>query len=247
MLDIPRLEVDRQINAGNALGTILAADRPTPLLPGTRARGEGVVAATLALLAARDTPPLKVDRATDAVVTAFERDLKDREQMLRDTVVPLREAQRRNLGHIRLLRVRLFVQGTDFIRLSMDLQYRHLTELRDRLAEPEVAAAVDGLGMRPEVDHLLAHIERYGRALGKDVGGAGHAAEVASDAWHEAFRRFAARLMVDYEEDAAMQRELLAPYERQLEQQRVMAKTRRARAGEGDEVAPGSAPGGGAG
>ncbi|AKT38797.1 hypothetical protein [Chondromyces crocatus] len=231
MLNTTRLEVDRQINVGNALGPILAAPRATPLQGATRTRGDAVIASTLALLNVRDVPPRAADQATDTVVTAFHRMLEAREEMLLDTLVPLGPAQREVLGQVRLLRTRLFPKGTSFIRLPMEMELKHLTDLRQRLGEPEVDAAVTALGLEAEVLHLVTHVERYGRSLGQDAGGAGRATELASVAWHEAFVRFAAQVVVDYEGNTAMQRELLGPYEGQRLQQRAAARAaRRARA-----------------
>jgi len=241
MFEIVRLEVDRQLNVGNALAPILAADRPTPLLQSTRARAEAVIGATLALSAARHAPPAPIDHATDSVTTALDRTLEAAEQTLRDSVVPLGAAQRSAHGQIRMLRTRLFPGGTGFIRKAMDKEWPHLAELRAELGDAEVAAAVDALGLRPIVDHLLAHIELYGRALGQEGGAAGHAVELASAAWQEAFKRFAAQVILDYEGDQATQRELLGPFQVQLEQQRAAARAaaraRKARA-EAEEPAP---------
>ncbi|EYF08562.1 hypothetical protein [Chondromyces apiculatus] len=245
MLDTAHLEVDRQINVGNALGPILAALRPTPLQSTTVTRGDAVIAATLALLNARGTPPKLVDQATDSVVTAFDRTLDTREQMLRDTLVPLGPQQLEALGRLRFLRARLFPTGTTFIRLPMELEWRHLTELKTHLEDDEVVAAIEALGLQPEVEHVSAHLERYGRALGQDGGGAGRATELASTAWHEAFRRFAAQVLADYGDDLATQRELLGPYEAQLVQQRVLARAqRRARAAEAAGAGGGKDEGG---
>ena len=205
-----------------------------------------MITATLALVAARDTTPRQVDLATDAVVPAFENGLEKREQSLRDAVVPLGDAQRQTLGHLRLLRTRLFPKGTDYIRLTMDLQWRHLDELRSRMGEPEVSAAIDALGLRSEADHVLAHIDRYERVLGQDSGPAGRATALASQAWHEAFRLFAAQVMVDYAAQPEMQRELLGPYEAQLAQQRAAAKARRSRAAAAAAAVPPSETGGAA-
>jgi len=247
MIEIARLDSDRQVNVGNALGLILAAPRPTPLHQTTQNRIDAVIAATLGLAAARNVTPKQVDLTTDTMITSFDHTLEGTEQMLRDSVVPLGDAQREALGHIRTLRARLFPQGTGYIRKPMDLQWVHLSELRARIGEPAIAAAVDALGLRPMVDHLLAHIDLYGRALGQDVGAAGHAREAASAAWQEAFRRLAAQVIVDYEADEATQRELMAPYLTQLEQQRAAARAsaraRKARA-EAEDQAPLSSHGG---
>lgn len=230
MLDLTRLAVDRQINAGNALSAILAVVRQTPLVTSTVTRGEAVIAATLALVAARDTAPKAVDNATDSVTVAFKDGLAARERSLRDSVVPLNAAQQQTLGHLRLVLTRLFPAGTDYIRLPMEMQNRHLTELRSRMSEPEVSSAIDALGLRSEADHMVAHIDLYGRVLGQDAGAAGRATELASATWHEAFRLFAAQVTLDYNAQPEIRQELLGRYEAQLEPQRALkAKARKAR------------------
>lgn len=245
MLDLARLAIDRQISAGNALAPILAEPRQTPLQPTTVTRGEAVIAATLALVTARDTTPKAIDNATDSVTVAFRDGLVARERSLRDSAVRLGPAQLATLGHLRAVLTRLFSAGTDYIRLPMEMQNRHLTELKTRMNEPAVSAAIDALGLRSEADHVIAHIDRYGQVLGQDAGAAGRAAELASDAWHEAFRLFAAQVMIDYNEQPAMQQELLGPYEAQLEPQRALnkAKARKSRA-EAEEEPPPPAPDG---
>lgn len=225
MLDIARLEIDRQINVGNALSAIMApANWPTPLSATTAARGDAVIAATLGLVAAKETPPAQVDHATDSVVTAFDRCTAEMERTLRDSVVPLQAPQQAMLANARLVRTQAFGQGTDYIRLPMDLQWRHLCELRTKLQDPAVAAAIDALGLRPLADHVLAHIERYGKVLGQQGAPAGRNAESASVAWHEAFKRFASQVSLDYENDEATRQKLLAPYATQLDQQRAVAR-----------------------
>ena len=97
------------------------------------------------------------------------------------------------------------------------LEWAALRDVRAALQTPEVAAAIDAQGFRLAADHLLAHVALYGRVIGNEAGAAGTAEERASAAWHEAFRLFAAQVMIDYDKDVAMQRELLGAYEVQLE------------------------------
>lgn len=240
MFELPRLDVDRQLNVGNAITAVLPAPRPTPLMPTTLARGEAVVAATQALRAFSGPSPGQVDRATDTVITAFDRARADDERALLDSVVPLGPAQREALSRIRLIRTRVFPNGTDFIRRRMDLEWRALCDVQKALLEPEVAAAVDAQGLRPAVVHLLAHIELYGRVIGQEAGPAGKAEERLSAAWHEAFKMFAAQVTLDYDKSPEIQKELLGAYEVQLDEQRSAARAAaRARQAKSDE-APGS-------
>ncbi|MDC3982182.1 hypothetical protein [Polyangium jinanense] len=244
MLELPRLDVDRQLNVGNAIAAGLAAPRPTPLTPTTLARGQAVVAVTLDLRAFSGPTPGVVDRATDTVITAFDRARADDERALLDSVVPLGPAQREALSRLRLIRTRVFPNGTDFIRRRMDLEWRALCDVRNALNEPEVAAAVDAQGLRPAVDHLLAHIDLYGRVIGQEAGPAGKAEERLSAAWHEAFKLFAAQVMLDYDKNPVIQKELLGAYEVQLDEQRAAARhAARARQAKSGEAA-GSPPDG---
>jgi len=237
MLELPRLEVARQRNVGNAVADALAAQRPIPIVPSTRTRGEAVVAATEALSAFAGPSPGQVDRATDTVLTAFDRARAEEERALRDSVVPLGPAQRDALSRIRLIRTRVLPQGTDFIRRRMDLEWPVLCEVRKAFQEPDVAAAVDAQGLRAAVDHVLAHINLYGRVIGHEAGPAGSAEERLSAAWHEGFKRFAAQVTLDYESDPVTQKELLGAYEVQLDEQRAAARAAaRARKAKGDEA-----------
>ncbi len=240
MLELPRLEVDRQRNVGNAIGEALTVKRPIPLAAGTIARGEALVAATRALQAFSGPSPGQVDRATDSAITAFERARKEDERALLDSVVPLGPDQREALSRLRLIRTRAFPNGTSFIRRRMDLEWPVLCEVRKAFQAPEVAAAVDAQGLRPAVEHVLAHIALYGRVIGHEAGPAGSAEERLSAAWHEAFKLFAAQVMLDYDNNLAMQKELLGAYEIQLEEQRAAARTaaraRRARSDASDEA-----------
>jgi hypothetical protein len=224
MLSITPLTTKRQVIVGNAVGDSLAADRPASLSPSTRARGEAVVTATLSVRLFAGVRPAQVDRATCTVVVGFHRTLEGQERSLRKSVIPHNEAQRIAADRAQRVRAHLFPQGLQFLRRTMDLEWSDLVSLRARMQEPEIAEAIDGLGLRPMADHVLAHIELYGRVVGKDASKAGAGEAKANAAWTEAFRLFSAQVLIDYEHDGAMQDELLGPYEAQLAQQRAMAR-----------------------
>lgn len=227
MFIVARLEPNRQVIVGNAIAIAILADRTTPLAPSTVTRGNAVVQATTEVRIFAGITPIQVDRATDSIVIGFEHLLIAQEQMLRDTAVALGESQRVVAGCVRRLRLGLFAQGTDFTRRPMDIQWGELVALRGRMQEPDNAAAIDTLGLRPFADHALAHIDLYGRVVGHDAKNAGAGEEQATAAWLDAFRLFAAQVMLDYENDKAIQSELLGTYRAQLEQQRAVARAAR--------------------
>ena len=237
------LDTTRQTIVGNAVEAALAADRTVPLLAGTRARGEALVTASVTLRFFLELTPQLVDQATDTVVTAFRGGLETGKRALRDSAVPLGEPQREALGQYRMLQTRLFPKGTEYVRRSMDLQWGELLTLRAAMQEPEVAGAIDGLGLRPIADHLLGHIALYGRMLGKEAGSARAGVEEATAAWNEAMKMFVAQVLIDYEKDQATRQELLGVYEAQVEQQRAgyraAARARKA-AAEAEADAPDS-------
>lgn len=242
MLDVTRLDGERQLTVGAALREAITKPRNPALLAGTLSRAEVVLALTSELRAVIGAPPGIVDRATDTVVTAFDHAIADQMRALIGDVVPLGEAQQQAASRLALIRTRVFVRGTGFIRRPMDLEWAALTEVREAMQDPEVAAAIDAQGLRPVADHLLAHIARYAQALGDEAGSAGSAVEKASEAWHQAFKRLAAQVMLDYDGDPATQRELLGAYETQLEEQRAAQRSARARRSAKQEPAEGAAP-----
>src|SRR5262245_17554249 len=125
------IETERQVIVGNSVASALAVDRPTPLTTTTRTRGNAVVAATLAVSLFAGLRPMKVDRATDKVVVGFERWLTYAgEWALHDAVLPQGEAQQLMAARIRQVRARLFPNGTEFTRGSMDAQWSGLVALR---------------------------------------------------------------------------------------------------------------------
>lgn len=229
LLDVTKLDGERQLTVGNALREAIVKPRNPALLAGTLARGEVVLAMTTELRSAIGAPPGLVDRATGTVVTAFRNAVMEQERALLDTVAPLREAQQQAASRLQLIRTRVFVNGTRFIRKAMDLEWSALCEMREAMQDPEVAAAIDAQGLRAVADHLLTHIGLYAVALGHEAGSAGSAEEKASAGWHEAFKRFAAQVLLDYENDEALRRELLGVYESQLEEQRAAQRAARAR------------------
>ena len=241
-----RLDIKRQMIVGNSVAGAITVERPTPLLPATRVRGEAVIAATLALEVFASYRPFQVDRATDGIVLGLDQMLETQERTLRNDVVPLGDAQRQTLADARMVRALLFPQGTEFTRNTMELQWSELVPLRGRMQEPGVAAAIDRLGFRSTAEHLFAHIELYGRIMGQHPDGPRAGEEHARATWDEAFRLFMAQVALDYEKDTAMQKELIGAYERQLEQQRAAAraalKARRAET-DGEETPPAPAAG----
>lgn len=224
MSRVKPLKTKRQVTVGNAIADSLAAVRPVPIVPSTQARGEVVVAATVAVSLFVSVRPAQIDRATCVVIGGFNQALEGGERALRKSVIPHGEAQRVAADRAQRVRARLFPHGLQFLRRSMDIEWSDLVSLRARMQEPEIAEAIDGLGLRPVADHVLAHVEMYGRVLGKDASKAGAGEAKANAAWNDAFRLFNAQVLVDYEHDKAMQDELLGPYEAQLEQQRAMAR-----------------------
>lgn len=225
-----RLDIQRQTIVGKAVEDTLAVVRSVPLTAATHARGEAVAAATEQLRTFTDFKPARVDRPTDTVIAEFDHLLEAHERVLRDDVVALGPQQLEALARARMVRARIFPQGTGFIRSSMDLQWSELIAVRERMGEPEVATAIDGLGLRPAANHLLAHIELYGRMVGLLASKARGGEEKASAAWTEAFQLYAAQVLLDYEKDAAMKQELLGTYEAQLAQQRAVMRAKKARA-----------------
>jgi len=172
--------------------------------------------------------------------------LESQERVLRDAVVPLGDAQRDALAQVRFLRTQLFPQGTAFVHQPMDLQWSALILLRQALEEPECSAVIEALGLRRFAEHVVAHIELYGRILGHDARSSAAGEEKVSAAWTEAFKRYAVQVLHDYPDDAAMQRELLGVYDAQLAQQhalgRTTARARTKKAARAEEAAPPSAP-----
>lgn len=241
MFNAGKLDIQRQTIVGKAVEDTLAVVRPVPLTDATRTRGEAVVAATEQLRTFTDYKPARVDRPTDTVIAEFDHLLEAHERVLRDDVVALGPQQLEALARARMARARIFPQGTGFIRSSMDLQWSALLAVRERMEEPEVSAAIDGLGMRPAANHLLAHIELYGRMVGVQASKARGGEEKASTAWTEVFQLYAAQVLLDYEKDTALKQELLGAYETQLGLQRAVLRAKKARASaaaEAEEPAP---------
>jgi hypothetical protein len=240
---IARLDTERQIAIGHHLKLTLAVERPTPLTPAVCARGDAVIASTIAVSLFANHRPVTVDRATDKVVIGFERTLTDAsEWALHDGAVPHGEAQHLVVARLRQVRTRLFPEGTGFTQGTMDLKWTRLVTLRAEMQEPEVAAAIDAIGMRPHADHVLAHVALYGRMLGQQGGNSSAGEAQANAAWNEAFQVFAAQVVADYHADSAIQKELLSGYHTQLAQQRAVARADRRRVARGPATPPAPAP-----
>ena len=229
VLDVSRLPSERQLSVSNALKEAITKPRTPPLQDTTLSRAQAVLATTSELRVHVSAPPGQVDRATGTVVSAFGRAVAEQERALLDSVVPLDEEQQMAASRLQLIRTRVFRRGTQFIRRTMDLEWPALCEVREAVEDPTVMDAIEGQGLRPVVDHLLRHIALYAQALGHEAGAAGSAVEKASHAWHEAFKRLAAQVLLDYEHDEATRRELLGPYEAQLDEQRAVERAARAK------------------
>jgi len=227
---IKRLKTQGQVVVGNNVKLALEAERPTPLTDSTRAHGQMVIVATLAVSLFANLSAAKVDRATDRVVVGFDHMLvRAGEWVLHDGVLPQGDVQRVMAAQIRKVRTRLFAEGTEFTRGSMDVQWSGLLVLRTRMQEPDVAATLDELGLRPYADHVLGHIDLYGRMIGQQGGKSSAGEEQANAAWTEAFTLFAAQVLVDYQSNTAIRDELLGPYHTQVAQQRAVARATRRR------------------
>ncbi|EYF07668.1 hypothetical protein [Chondromyces apiculatus] len=232
---VSNLDISRKIIVGNTLSVSHTATRAEPLTTATRERIQAVVTATEGLQMFAKYRPLRVDRATDASVNGCYRTLKAMERSFDDAVVPLGEAQRATVAQARRVRNHLFPEGTTFTQLSMDLQWGALLALRGRVTEPETVADVAALGMQSQVEHMMAHIDLYGRILGQEADKARAGEEEASAAWTRALRLLVAQVLLDYDGDEATRQELLGPYEAQLAQQRAVVRAAKKAQSKGDK------------
>ena len=229
MLELVRIDSSRQIIVGNALALLLAEARTPALTPAVVTRGQAVVDATKSLAAMAGPTPAATFFATRSVFAGIAHVLEAHEKALNDAVVPLGDAQSKSLAFARTLSARVFNNASDFAHLAAELQWSELSTARTTLASPDVDAAVVGLGLKPAVDHLLAHVDLLGRVLGKDVGAAGSASDKAGAAWHAAFVLFVAQVAVDYDTDPKTQDALFGAYEAQVKAQHDAERERRLR------------------
>lgn len=226
------LDLFRQVAIGNAIADTLAEVRPVPIVPTTQARAEAVVEASATLQFFNERSSGKVDHATDTVVTTLRQVLETCARGFRSDVVPLQSAQRDYLDRCVFLQGQLYPKGTDYVLGSMNEQWPEMVTLRTTMLRPDVAAAIDAVGLRPMADHVLAHIGIYGRMLGKEAGAAGGGLEEATGTWNRSMKLYIAQVEIDYESDPVMRRELLGAYEKQVELQRAGYRAKKAQAGE---------------
>lgn len=223
-----RLDIRRQEIVSSAIADALAADRPAPLLPGTRARAEAVVAIGRELRAFTNLTSKQIYNATRTIVAGIAAMLDRQERILCRSKVPRRAAQQQSLGRVHALQVALFPQGTGFTSWPMHLQWVELVKIRATLARPDVAAAIDAEGLSACVEDLLEHIALYGHAVGRCYTGAGAGRADAQEAWADAMQKLAAQVLIDYENDPETRDALLSPYEAHVEEQRAAARAKRA-------------------
>ena len=245
MIAFNNINTKRKTVVSDAVGKMVAAPRTTPLTPTTVASAEAVVAAAEPLHLYVTLSDKKVNTSTTTVVAGFASSISSLRHMLRSDVASLGQPQHETFKHLKLLQERLFPSGTNFLRASMNVKWGSLLALRTAMQEPACSQAIDACGLRVCADHVFTQIEVYGRMLGPDAKAAGGGEEAAAEAWVEAYTRFAVQVMHDYPGNKALQRELLGPYDVQLEQQRAAdraaERARRAR-NEADTGAPATPP-----
>jgi hypothetical protein len=150
-----------------------------------------------------------------------------------DTVVPLDHDQAAHLEAAELLLDTWFPDGTEFTRGAVGIQYSVMSQMRAALADaekgPKLWAAINTLGCKPIIDHLLKHIDVYAKKLG--LAGKGDkepTATAASEAWHQTYTLYAISVLNAYADDRETQDVLLGNYQKQLDEHRKdMSKARK--------------------
>lgn len=230
MLDLAGLTLPHQRRVAQALA-LVAEDKGfvKALHAETRAALTAAVTAGQSLTTLREVSPLVLDSTTDAVFAAFDDVLEGIERGLTDRVVrPLTEEQARKKAAATTLRQRVFEGASDFLSLSMPLQYRAMTDaLKVLTTQRNCVDAVKELGFGWFVEHLKAHLAPYGHAVtaadGRDL-------DAASDAFHGALTELALRAAVHERGDADVRKRLFASYETELAAQRDEEREARQRA-----------------
>ena len=236
MLVLQRLPVERQRNVGAALADIFKGK--TSYHADVVLRAKAVIAATATLAVPESPSMFTIDRATDSVVTAIHRILAAWHKGLTDAVVPLNAEQEAALAAAEILDEAWFANGIGFIHELVGLQCDALLAIQKTLREPEIQKAIKTLGLGPLVEHMESHTALYAKALGLTADSEVKAPEGGeSQAWHDAFVRYAASVLVHYPDDAEAQRALLGSYEKQLQEHRaaLQRERRRQRAKKKDE------------
>lgn len=230
MLELAGLTLPRQRRVAQALAE---ASQDKGFVKGlhaeVRAALTEAVQAADGLVAAREIPPLVLDTTTDAVFASFDDVLEGIERGLTDRVIrPLSAEQARKKAAAGTLRQRVFAEAGTYLSLSMPLQYRAMSEAaRVLTGDPECLAAVKELGLGYLVEHLLAHLGPYGRAVtasdGRDL-------EAGAAAFHQRLTDLALQAAVHHRGDAAVHKRLFAAYESELAAQRDEEREQRRRA-----------------
>jgi len=232
MFEVPRLVITRQRRVAQALEDIAGdAKGMKAFHADLRSAVQAAAAVGAKLETGREFAPLLLDNTADAVFSALETLLEAIEQGLTDRVVkPLTEVQARKRAAAVTLRQKVFPDGSNFLSLSMPLQYKAMRGVIDKLArDKDCADAVRELGIDWLVEHAEAHLGPYGRAVkaadGRDL-------DAESDGFHEAFSRVVVMLEAHHAKDAEVRRALLGAYETELAAQRGDERDARRRAKE---------------
>lgn len=230
MLDLPRITLVRQRRVSQSLAE-LAKDKAfvKTLQAPVREALTATVAAGAGLDPGREIPVLLLDTTTDAVFNALDDLLEAVEKGMTDRVIrPLTEPQGRKKAAATTLRQRAFPDGTGYLTESMALQYAAMRKTADALErDPECLAAVRELDLGWFVDHLVAHLGPYGRAVkaadGRDL-------EAESDAFHRALVTLTVQTSAHHGADDALTKQVFGAYQTELDAQREEDRAARRRA-----------------
>lgn len=150
------------------------------------------------------------------------------EGVLNDRVVnPLTDEQSQMRQAARTVRQTALPGGTGYLNDTMPQQYKTMRTMADALQNHKAcAAAVKTLHLGWAVDHVLAHLAPYGRAVkaadGRDL-------EAVSDGFHAAFEQLAVKTRAHHGADAAVGKLVLGAYETELTAQREDERAARKR------------------
>lgn len=237
MFVFPRLPALRQRNVGEALEAVFRAK--TSFTPDVTKRAKAVISATANLgeAAEGEARLFTIDVAIDGVLSAIFRVTQATQKGLTASVVPLNAEQQSVLEAATLIEELWFPSGIGFIRDPAGLQHAAMLGLRNMLSDakkgPKLKAAFKKLSLTPLVDHFLAHLPLYTKALGlagEETGDDADAPVDASELWHRAYVKFAVAVEAAYDEDAAARKRLLGPYEKELAAHRADQAKERKRA-----------------
>ncbi len=230
MLELARLTLVRQRRVAQSLAEAHDDKNLTRKLHApVRDALAAAVRAGESLVAAREFPPLVLDNTTDAVFAAVDDLLEAVETALTERVIrPLTAEQARKKAAAVTLRQRVFADAGRFLTLSMPLQYRAMSEaVKTLTGDRECVAAVKELGIGWLVDHLVAHLGPYGRAV---MSADGRDFEGESEAFHDALRELFLDVSVHHRGDADVQKRLFGAWETELAAQREDEREARRRA-----------------